>query len=283
MTEMRNGMSDYFIRDTQALLYSKSMIPIMKEISAPLFEHTKITNFSYLKFNDDGTVLNLTTDERWIQFRFEEKIKFRILFKDHLPEAKYNVPYTYLWPRNTTDTLLGALHEYNIWNGCNIYIANLKHIEVFSFASSVENDSILNFYVNNLELLKAFIIYFKEQMMNMPDIKLKKNLISTDLILPTANTTNSISTLGGIYNQTKLKRMHLSEDFYLTAKEFECCAYLLKGKSVKSIAQIAKISPRTVESHINSAKLRANCATKSKLIDYMSNNRWVFDAILRDK
>lgn len=179
-------MLDYFTHNIEALNYSKIMTKRMGELSNPLFNHTKITNFSYIRFNKDGTVLNLTTEEKWIQFRFEEKIKYKILFKDHLAEAKYNIPYTYLWPKNTKDPLLDALHQYNIWHGCNIYIPNIDYIEVFSFASTIDNENIQNFYINNIDLLRAFIICFKEQTKEMPGINEKKNLVSTELTLPSS-------------------------------------------------------------------------------------------------
>src|SRR3990167_10679267 len=103
------------------------------------------------------------TEKKWIQFRFEEKIRYKILFKDHLADAKYDTPYIYLWTKNTEDPLLGALHHYNIWNGCNIYIASPNYIEVFSFAGSVENEGMQNFYINNLAMLKTFMVCFKER------------------------------------------------------------------------------------------------------------------------
>ncbi len=278
-------MTDYFIRDVQALFYAKDMIPKIRELSAPLFTHTMLTNFSYLRFNKDGTVLNLTSEEKWIEFRFTEKIKYKILFQDYLPNAKYNVPYVYLWPNNTTDRLLGALHEYNIWNGCNIYIANPDHIEVFSFASSIENDGTQNFCMNNLDLLKMFILCIKEQILNLPGVNRKTNHVSTELILPapSIDQKQSINHFDNFYTQDKPRRIHFNEDFYLTLKEMECCAYLMRGMSIKSIAQATNLSPRTVESHINKAKLRANCSSKKILIDYIHSNKWIFESFLSSK
>lgn len=275
-------MNDYFVRDIQALYYSKSMIPNMRRLSAPLFSNTKITNFSYLRFNKNGTILNLTTEEKWIQFRFEQKIKYKILFKDHLEGTKYDTPYTYLWPKNTDEPLLGALHQYNIWNGCNIYIPNRYCIEVFSFASTIENEIIQNFYINNLDLLRAYIIFFKEQIRDFPNNNSKYNLISTDLTLPTLISTksNSRSTFYSMYNNSDIKRFHIAEDLYLTKKELECCAYFMSGFNIKEIAQIKKLSPRTIETHFNNIKLKANCPNKKKLIDFLSNKKWIFDAIL---
>lgn len=274
---------EYFLRDTQAIDYSNIMTKKMRDISQPLFEHTKITSFSYLRFNKDGTVLNLTTDERWVQFRVDQRIKYKILFREQLPDAKHNTPYTYLWPKNIDDPLLGALHQYNIWNGCNIYIANETSVEVFSFASSVENENIENFYINNLDLLKTFILYFKEQLNELPDIHTKKNLFSTELILPeleSGKKTASTLARDAILNQTKMKRVYLSDDIYLTPKELAACSNLMRGRSIKSIAKTLGISPRTVETHLNHAKFKTGHKTTTKFIDYILDNQWIFDTLL---
>jgi DNA-binding CsgD family transcriptional regulator len=50
-------------------------------------------------------------------------------------------------------------------------------------------------------------------------------------------------------------------------RESECLVALAKGKTYKQIAQQLNISPRTVESHINSIKRRSGCHFKSQIID----------------
>lgn len=78
----------------------------------------------------------------------------------------------------------------------------------------------------------------------------------------------------------------------LTEKQ-ECCLFLmLRGKTYKEIGKILKLSPRTIESHIEAIKCKLNCQKKSDIIEkalthgylnnipnyFQSNN---FDKILR--
>ncbi|MCL5261427.1 MAG: helix-turn-helix transcriptional regulator [Gammaproteobacteria bacterium] len=62
----------------------------------------------------------------------------------------------------------------------------------------------------------------------------------------------------------------------LSSREFECVEYRAKGKPVKQIAQELNLSPRTVETHLNNAKLKTNSATSGQLTnlywDYCGNN-----------
>jgi len=53
----------------------------------------------------------------------------------------------------------------------------------------------------------------------------------------------------------------------LTEKQEICLFYLIRGKSVKEIGQLLKLSPRTVESHIDAMKLKLYCEKKSQLIE----------------
>ena len=141
---------NYFKENVNALDFARSRVPLMKKIAEPLLINTEITNFSYLKFFSDGSVVNLTTDIRWIDYRFSENIKYRILFEKQLEDGVVEKPYMYLWPNKIDNKLLGALHANDIWNGCNIYIPRNNQIEVFSFSSSINKSDIQNFYINNL-------------------------------------------------------------------------------------------------------------------------------------
>ena len=131
--------TDYFKKNFDALNYARSMVPAMNILAEPLFSNTLISNFSYLKFHQDGSVINLTTDINWIDYRFTENIKYKILFESDLQNITLDKPYMYLWPNEVNNKLLGALHNYGIWNGCNIYIPSMNQIEVFSFVDGANN------------------------------------------------------------------------------------------------------------------------------------------------
>ena len=53
----------------------------------------------------------------------------------------------------------------------------------------------------------------------------------------------------------------------LTKRELDCYLWLLKGRSVKEIAQKLNLSARTVDFYVTSMKLKLNCARKSELFD----------------
>lgn len=56
------------------------------------------------------------------------------------------------------------------------------------------------------------------------------------------------------------------ETFAITPRETTCIYYLLKGCSAKETARQMKVSPRTVEFHLERLKQRFNCRTKTALL-----------------
>lgn len=270
---------NYFKNNQGVLEYANSLVPTMKQLAEPLFQNTQITNFSYLKFSADGSVTNLTTDINWIQHRFTENIKYKILFESDLTTTKLNKPQLYLWPGKIDGHLLGALHHYGIWNGCNIYIPGEQQIEVFSFASGVNNTNMQSFCVNHLNLLTQYILYFKSHQSELIGKDSKGSRLMTDIVFPRLVQANLPAS---DWLKDKFSSIALDEHVKLTHKELACCYFLNLGYSLKAIANKLCISPRTVETHINSAKYKTNCQTKTLLIQYLNSKRWIFESLFME-
>jgi DNA-binding CsgD family transcriptional regulator len=273
-------MDNYFKNGRSAFEYATTHVATMKQLAEPLFLNTQITDFSYLRFSPDGSVTNLTTDINWIQFRFTENIKYKILFESDLTTSTLDKPHLYLWPNEIQSPLLGALHHYGIWNGCNIYIPSENQIEVFSFASSRDNTNAQSFCVNHLNLLMKYILYFKSHQTDLIQKNLKGNSLHTDIVFPKIIQSNPHPM---DWLQNELTTLFLDEQVRLTHRELACCYYLIQGFSLKAIANKLQISPRTVETHLNHTKIKTNCQTKNLLIQYLHPKRWMLDSLFMDK
>lgn len=62
----------------------------------------------------------------------------------------------------------------------------------------------------------------------------------------------------------------------LTEKQENCLFLLIRGKSIKEIAKILGISPRTVESHMESIKNRLDCRSKSDIIEKAMDSGYLY-------
>jgi DNA-binding CsgD family transcriptional regulator len=273
-------MIDYFRKSDLAIAYAKAMRQKMQAIARPLFLNTEINSFSYIKFFKDGTVLNLSTDMQWIEFRFEAQIPYRILFEDHLKGLKLNQPHIYLWPTKANSPLLAALKSFEIWNGCNIYITNKEYIEVFSFASAVENINLQNYCINHFDLLKGFIVSFKHEMLSELGCLRKENKIIADVAFPD-QLREKPSVMGESYFSftKKPKKIRLNDRVILSLKECQCVHLLLAGNTAKEIASQLYLSPRTVETHLNNVKDKTGSSTKSQLTCYLADYSWVIESV----
>ncbi|MES2203829.1 MAG: helix-turn-helix transcriptional regulator [Pseudomonadota bacterium] len=60
---------------------------------------------------------------------------------------------------------------------------------------------------------------------------------------------------------------HYGDDLKLTSRETECLFLLIRGKSVKEMAQFLTLSPRTVEVYIENIKLKMEVSSRSQIID----------------
>lgn len=58
----------------------------------------------------------------------------------------------------------------------------------------------------------------------------------------------------------------------LTDREVECLRLISIGKTYKEVACCLTLSPRTVESYINSIKYKLNANCKSQIIEYFWKN-----------
>jgi DNA-binding CsgD family transcriptional regulator len=140
--------------------------------------------------------------------------------------------------------------------------------EFFQFGSSKKDHKILEYYLNNLDLLKLFIFYFKDKFFRII-ARLANQRI---LIPPEPKQESTIITLESDQFKSeifhKINRFYLSNDTYLTKKEVECLKWLASGKSAEEIAVIISCSKRTVEKHIEIMKEKLDCTKQSQLIQY---------------
>lgn len=61
---------------------------------------------------------------------------------------------------------------------------------------------------------------------------------------------------------------------YLTAREEECSLLLLEGMTLKEIAKILGLSPRTVEFYLKNIKTKLNCRTKFHMMRALIISTW---------
>jgi len=148
--------------------------------------------------------------------------------------------------------------------------------DYYVFSTYLNNVSIVNFYINELELIRKFISNFK--------IAAKKYLEPSIILTSPLKIEHGDHLLdaiekvqpSGLTDYNKHLRKIMPEKFligdttsknYLSKQEFFCLNKLAHGATAKSIANSIHISHRTVEKHIQNMKDKLGCHTKLQLID----------------
>lgn len=256
--------SAYNPKNLQALKHAEAHSSIIENICQPLFNNFEITNFGYVRFYDNGTMLRLSTDHEWTKKYFMHEFYNDIDFysMQDLKEGDLRKSLIYGTPLKEHHT---ALYDHNIWNIIVIYERQQNYGDVWFFGALRQHFQIMNFYINHMNVLEHFILYFRQKSHGIIDNKNNETLITTT-INPFSdsgfeNNDKNIFDTKKFYLEGKYGNIHFSE------QEFECLKFLSRGKSIKEIATIIKISPKTVESYIHRIKNKTGGLSTSKIID----------------
>ena len=234
-----------------------------------------ITIFNYLKSFNDGTQINFSNNRVWIEDYYKLELYRSSLFEHHPDNYETGV---FLWPYNINNIkfIKHIKTKFNSGNGITIIEKKPDGCEFFSFSGNINDRWLINFYINNLAVLKKFTFYFKHVFNNTLK-KAKKNKI----ILPRSwgqltlenynilfSTQDHISELRKIVNQSS--PWNIAE--ILSNREMEIVKQLMLGKTAKEIGRFLRISYRTVEKHLENIKLKLNCNNKTKIVSKLLGN-----------
>jgi DNA-binding CsgD family transcriptional regulator len=209
-------------------------IETLKDIMMPKLTPHGITVFRYYRIYFDGSFIRLSTDREWTEHYFKKKY-FATLT---LPKNYSNY---FIWLiEDCPEMLLDAALNFDIANGITIAKKLSDSIEYFAFGTSRNNQSIINtFYLNNLDLLQQYCLYFKEHTKAFIDLGEKNKIL-----MPTSKT-----------KPTEI----------LTDNQLACSSLFLRGMTCREIAEVLKRSPRTIETNLNNLKIKFDCRNNIEL------------------
>ncbi len=244
----------------------------IKEICEPLKNIFKITFFRYLRVFPDGSRIHLCNNPDWTETFYERELYKWAWFDNNNITSFKNKEV--LWDEaelNHDNTIgLEARAYFNIYHGMSMIRQQLSYYEVFDFATDSNNLAANMFYLDNMDLFRRFMFYFKDKADILIKSAEKSPLKFTDLIIQ--NQENKIidgKELTNFISQTEIKHYFVNTihgDNYITPKEIECTKWLMHGKSAEEIATIIGISKRTVEIHFDNIRQKLGCYKTSQII-----------------
>ena len=233
-------------------------------LCAPLFQKLDLNYFHYGRFYRDGSLAVLYSRMDWHDCFYKNKFKTTVPLANQ--EIKFGQYQVCLWRGSVSDDTLSTARNFtNLDHPINVTIAHKDYFEGFAFATRTGNDSIINTYFNNMDLLLNFTRYFKDQAAELIE-KSEQNRF----ILPKAQQADGLKILDNV--SSALTMVGAYGEVAITFKEFEALRLLCRGLTIREIAYRLKRSARTIEMHFNHLKAKLGCKRKSQLIELALEN-----------
>lgn len=262
----------------QLIVYQpfRDLSTCVQNICDPLLKHTDISTFGMTREYFDGRRIVLSTRGDWIENYFQKEYFGRV----HQYNAFYHTEFT-LWEAHKADEMVrDARVNFNIDHGITLCKFTENYVEFYHFSAKNEHYEIINWYINNLNMLRRFSNAFSRAIQK--PMGMLKPFYAWD----------HIQTLRSYYQALQERRSPLraeithhnswrAEGEYshisLTAQETATIVQLLRGNTAKQAAKSLGLSPRTVEFYIQRIKKKFGCQNKSALLNMILKTNFVED------
>lgn len=235
----------------------------MQDIALPLQKYFDINFFGYIKaYKDSTNIVALTTSQTWAEW-FTMNIH-----NCHLGNiAKQNIKIS-LWKNMPDQTIYNIMHyDFNISHGIRFFYEYENHIELFSYATSRNNRSILTWYLNNVDILEKFIVHFKHSGKDLIKLCEKKQLQFSE------NTSKNKESYDGenilINNKNEFLKEISNNTISIFCKDnqqMRCVKLLAEGLMIKEIANQLDLSPKTVEHYLSNVRKLVGAKNSKSLV-----------------
>ena len=239
-------------------------------ICAPLEVAFDIRFIHYRRFYLKGGLVSLFNHDSWMKISFDNSYWHSTVLQEKLQRLQHKSTLIYLWPSvPLSDPVYQGLYNCNLWNGVTIYKKYGDCIESYAFASSRQNTQAVNFYASEMQTLEHFILYFRSKAYQLLSPSVEQEIM-IPLKIDCLQISQSAAIDNTFFQDTQIDHFYFrinGIDVKITKREEECLSLLAVGKTVKEIANALSLSPRTVETYIDHARLKTKACSTSGLIN----------------
>lgn len=265
-------LKDSSLINIASLQFNESCALVVDSLCEPLFNNFAISHFGCIRILENGQILRIANNANWTRAYFQHEF-----YNDLDMYSMKNVPMN----EQRSMLLIGAPYnkhckmlssDFNLWNFMLIYERFPTYGDFWFFGTHCNNVQIANFYINNFNILQHFILYFKIKASHLFDLNDSSKLITTK-IRPLEERAPNTSYINEFINKISHHKHYLSgrdHEKPLSTREAECLFHLSQGRTMKEIAELIHLSPRTIETHIDNIKNKMGCYTKGELISMFS-------------
>ena len=211
-----------------------------------------VSYFEYLRVYDDGKSIMLASNQDVIDYVFYNEIPVAAPIQEQY--VRENFHYFILPVGNYEKAIHDIKNYFNLSHFVNLVERHAGYIDLYCFGANANNDGIINFYLNKMDILESFKHYFKDKSRDLIKKALKNKTLLSDRMLPP-------------YKGLLEKPSDATTSYHLTKRQADCLHYLMKGMSIKQIAKSLSLSPRTVEHYLEAVKTKMDCESRVELFE----------------
>ncbi|RZI46847.1 helix-turn-helix transcriptional regulator [Candidatus Finniella inopinata] len=256
--------------------YNQSIQKKLSEIAKPLEDNLSIRFLTYRRFYNDGNLLYLFNHEQWMDYVLGSSNWVSSSFKKKIKLTTEQALIDNVWSEKVDheDPILGSLYAHDIWHGISVYIKHNSYIESFAFAGTRATPQVLDIYSNHHYVLDHFRKYFYVQAKPLIDGYDRKLLIpfSLEEMMAPSDLNKKIEKF---MQETSLNQIPLflgGERYCAFQKGNGLSGGVCLWRTAKQIARRLGISFKTVETHLEHAKQKTDCQSKSDMIKVVMQN-----------
>lgn len=256
----------------------------MQDITHPL-RKIGITCFGHVHADKNGNMTGNHSDPGFLAEYLKAGLHhYDLHFGDNALAQRY-----FLWDAvpliGKTFELYQLTSEFKFSHTFSIIEHGQETVDLYHFSTTSGRPYMNDFYLQHIDLLEKFIIYFKECMLlNNTLVKAYKMPLKTapkqggfQIDLPESFLTQEINIndfLSEIGAKQKYSQKNITAQ-QLSRREYQCAYYLLDGHTSKEIADKLHISSRTVEIYFDRLRARFNSKNKIHLVKHLMENVFV--------
>jgi len=134
----------------------------VKDISKPLLDCYGLSYFNYVKIYKNSEHITLTTNPYWLKHFFDKQYHKVVAF-EKLSSSLDQSPV--IWDLFEEDNAIrhDEREYFQIDHGATLINSTEEYNEFYYFATKPGNYGIMNFYINQSDILRNFVDYFKDQ------------------------------------------------------------------------------------------------------------------------
>ncbi len=262
------------IRSHPSILFEQDL----KEICSPL-NKLNITYFAHVHIDKDGRFSALTNHAEYTKLYLEKKYYNADIHLANTGLIKNHFVWDSIDIQGVSAEMIEDANRFNLYHTFTIMEDDCTGRNYYHFETNQFNKSINQVYLSNIDLLKLFILYFKDK------VRGDKRLSSAySLTFQLDEESKGFWVDNKLEGNSQLAR----EDFLgalntdgilnicgrkiISVREMEVLSWLHAGKTTADIARILGLADVTIHKHIASIKAKTQCYTQFQLGEFFASN-----------